>query len=133
MGGGDAIDDTSVRFLLEMALLSPDEVEQLRRAERRKLAREKEEKELEEKREKERQKAEVKETIARLTAEFFVCTLRPLLRLRGRGKRGRRRNFLEVAALIVVIGCGMFVLLALCSLLSVAGPDAWLFGGRARR
>ena len=71
LGGGDAIDDTSVHFLLEMALLSPEEVEQLRRAERRKLAREKEEKELEEKREKERQKAKVKETIARLTAEFF--------------------------------------------------------------
>ena len=29
--GGDAIDDTSVHFLLEMALLSPEEVEQLRR------------------------------------------------------------------------------------------------------
>ena len=38
--GGDAIDDTSVHFLLEMALLSPAEVEQLRRAEKRKLARE---------------------------------------------------------------------------------------------
>ena len=68
LGGGDAIDDTSVHFLLEMALLSPAEVEQLRRAEKRKLAREKEEKELEEK---ERQKAEVEKTIARLTAEFF--------------------------------------------------------------
>ena len=52
-GGSDAIDDTSVHFLLEMALLSPDEVEQLRRAER-KLAREKEEEEREEKRTKSR-------------------------------------------------------------------------------
>ena len=42
LAGGDAIDDTSVNFLLEMALLSPEEVEQLRRAERRKLARERE-------------------------------------------------------------------------------------------
>ena len=45
LGSGDPIDDTSVHFLLEMALLSPDEEEQLRRAERRKLTREKEEKE----------------------------------------------------------------------------------------
>ena len=36
LGGGDAIGDTSVHFLLGMALLSPEEVEQLRRAERRK-------------------------------------------------------------------------------------------------
>ena len=49
LGGGDAIDDTSVQFLLEMALLSPAEVEQQRRAERRKLAREREEKKREEK------------------------------------------------------------------------------------
>ena len=55
LAGGDAIDDTSVNFLLEMALLSPEEVEQLRRAERRKLAREREEKEREKKRENERQ------------------------------------------------------------------------------
>ena len=41
LGGGDAIDDTSVHVLLEVAFLSPEEVEQLRRAERRKLAREK--------------------------------------------------------------------------------------------
>ena len=71
LAGGDAIDDSSVHFLLEMALKTPEEVERMRRAERRRLAREKEEKELEEKREKERQKAEVEETIARLTAEFF--------------------------------------------------------------
>ena len=69
LAGGDAIDDSSVHFLLEMALKTPEEVERMRRAERRRLAREKEEKELEEKREKEKQ-AEVKETIARLTAEF---------------------------------------------------------------
>ena len=47
LGGGAAIDDTSAHFLLEMALLSPVKVEQLRRAERRKLAREREEKERE--------------------------------------------------------------------------------------
>ena len=49
LGGGGAIDDTSAHFLLEMALLSPTEVEQLRRAEKRKLAREREEKKREEK------------------------------------------------------------------------------------
>ena len=32
------MDDTSVHFFLQMALLSPMEVEQLRKAERRKLA-----------------------------------------------------------------------------------------------
>ena len=36
-------------------------------------------------------------------------------------KRGRRRNFLEVAALFVGFGSGIFVLLALCSLLTLAG------------
>ena len=71
LAGGDAIDDTSVHFLLEMALKTPEEVERMRRAERRRLAREEEEKELEEKREKEGQKAEVEETIARLAAEFW--------------------------------------------------------------
>ena len=76
----------------------------------------------------------MEETIARLTAEFFRKHSQAFSSTRrGRGKRGRRRNFLEGAALIVVNGSGMFVLLALCSLLSVAGPDAWLFGGRARR
>ena len=67
--GGDAIDASSVHFLLEMALKTPEKVERMRRAERRRLAREKEEKELEEKRGKERQKVE--ETIARPTAEFW--------------------------------------------------------------
>ena len=71
LAAGDAIDDTSVYFLLEMALKTPGEVERMRRVERRRLAKEKEEKEQEEKHEKERKKAEVEETIARLTAEFW--------------------------------------------------------------
>ena len=61
LAGGDTLDDTSVHFLLEMALLWPEEVEQLRQAERRKLARE--EKEKEEKKE--------KEIFARWTAEYL--------------------------------------------------------------
>ena len=66
LAGGDTLDDTSVHFLLEMALLSPEEVEQLRQAEKRKLAREEKEKEEKKRREKERQ-----ELFARLTAEYL--------------------------------------------------------------
>ena len=66
LAGGDTLDDTSVHFLLEMALLSPEEVEQLRQAERRKLAREEKEKEEKKKKEKERQ-----EFFARWTAEYL--------------------------------------------------------------
>ena len=65
LGGGDAMDDTSVHFLLEMALLSPEEVEQLRKAERRKLAREEKAR-----KEKERKEKEMQEMIARLTGEY---------------------------------------------------------------
>ena len=84
MAGGDAIDDTSVHFLLEMALKTPEEVEQHRRAERRKLAREKEEKKLEEKREKQKQ---AEETIARLTAGF----VREYSAQRKRKKRKKKK------------------------------------------
>ena len=84
MGGGDAMDDTSAHFLLEMALLSPEEVEQLRKAERRKLARE----------EKERKEKERKEMIARLTGEYLQGLSQPSSSSspRGNGKRGRRRS-----------------------------------------
>ena len=47
--GGDATDDTSAHFLLEMAMKTPEQVERLRTAERRKLARENEEEEQEKK------------------------------------------------------------------------------------
>ena len=46
--------------------------------------------------------------------------LRPLPRLSGDGKKRKRKKLPRGGR-------------ALCSLLSVAGPDAWLFGGRARR
>ena len=52
LGGGDAIDDTSVRSLLEMALKTLEQVERLRRAER-KEAKRKEEEEQQERKEKE--------------------------------------------------------------------------------
>ena len=125
LAGGDAIDDTAVYFLLEMALKTPEEVERMRRVERRRLAKEKEEKEQEEKREKERQKAEVEETIARL---------------RGNVKRGRKRCFLVAAplaaAFVVDYGSGTFlagfvvlVLPTQCYLRSSAGltfQASWL-------
>ena len=70
----------------------------------------------------------------------FESSLAPLPSRGGeRGTRGGRGGRLVPplalfeAALIVDSGSGMFVLLALCSLLMVAGPDAWLSGGRARR
>ena len=68
--GGDAIDDTSVHFLLEMALKTPEHVERLRTAERRKLAREREEGEQEKKK--------------------WEQGKNQQWRLRGRGRRGRR-------------------------------------------
>ena len=68
--GGDAIDDTSVHFLLEMALKTPEQVERLRTAERRKLAREREEGEQEKKK--------------------WEQGKNQQWRLRGRGRRGRR-------------------------------------------
>ena len=82
LGGGDAMDDTSIHFLLEMALLSPEEVEQLRKAEKRKLARE----------EKERKEKELQEVFGgpRSTCRGSPSPHPP--RLRGKGKRGRRRR-----------------------------------------
>ena len=56
--GGDAIDDTSVHFLLETALKTPEQFKRLRTGERRKLAREKEEEEQEKKKKREQEKPE---------------------------------------------------------------------------
>ena len=95
LAGGDAIDDTSVHFLLEMALLSPEEVEQLRQAEKRKLAREEKEKEEKKMREKERQ-----ELFARLTAEYLnSLSLSSSSTGKRRKKKKRKRRKLPKAPL----------------------------------
>ena len=92
LAGGDTLDDTSIHFLLEMALLSPEEVEQLREAERRKLAREEKEKE------EERRSRGGRDDRAPGSGVFFVSTLRPLPHLRGGGKRGKRRSSRRLGA-----------------------------------
>ena len=95
LGGGDAMDDTSVHFLLEMALLSPEEVEQLRKAERRKLAREEKER-----KEKERKEMEMQEMIARLTGEYLQGLSQPSSSSSPRKRKKRKKKKLPKSRLL---------------------------------
>ena len=125
LAGVDAIDDTSVFFLLEMALKTPEEVERMRRVERRRLVKENEEKEQEEKREKERHKAEVEETIARLSAEFWRERSQASSSSQKRRKKRKKKMLPRGGS-----SCGrVLVLPTLCSLRSSAGltfQASWL-------
>ena len=89
LGGGDAMDDTSVHFLLEMALLSQEEVEQLRKTEKRKLARE----------EKERKDKELQEVFVRRTAEYLQGLSQPSSSSSPR-KRKRKKKKLPKSRLL---------------------------------
>ena len=102
LAGGDAIDDTSVHFLLEMALLSPEEVEQLRQAERRKLAREEKEEEEEKKKEKERQ-----EFFARWTADYLNSLSQSSSSTSQRRRKKRKKKKLPKSGCrLFPLGCG---------------------------
>ena len=102
LAGGDAIDDTSVHFLLEMALLSPEEVEQLRQAERRKLAREEKEKEEKKKKEKERQ-----EFFARWTADYLNSLSQSSSSTSQRRRKKRKKKKLPKSGCrLFPLGCG---------------------------
>ena len=97
LAGGDTLDDTSVHFLLEMALLSPEEVEQLREAERRKLAREEKEKE-----EKKRREKEWQELFARGTAEYLNSLSQSSSSTSQRRRKKRKKKKLPKS------GCRLF-------------------------
>ena len=104
----------------KMALLSPEEVEQLRKAERRKLARE--EKEIR------RKQQELQALFARRTAEYLRELSEGLL-LRGEGRRGRRRSSPRpLPALVVDIGSGMFLAGSLVTMLFTQ-CSVWLSSG----
>ena len=91
------LDDTSVHFLLEMALLLPEEVEQLRQAEMRKLAREEKEKEEKKKKEKERQ-----EFFARWTADYLNSLSQSSSSTSQRRRKKRKKKTLPKS------GCRLF-------------------------
>ena len=83
------MDDTSVDFLLEMALLSPEEVEQLRKAGRRKLVREKE-----------RNEKEMWEMIARLTREYLQELSQPSSSSSPRKRKRKKKKKLPKSRLL---------------------------------
>ena len=101
LAGGDTLGRHLGHFLLEMALLSPEEVEQLRQAERRKLAREEKEKE-EEKKEKERQ-----EFFARWTAEYLNSLSQSSSSTSQRRRKKRKKKKLPKSGCrLFPLGCG---------------------------